>query len=129
MSSIWPVNDFAVSGVQLAKMYEALRVKDEKGTKEKGGKFSRDDLEDGEIDSEREARRDVRRDRDRDYRREEDLRREDRREERRDDPSRRVYPIEDRLSFTRKRDPDRERQQPAVRPWLHSSRSPRHTPY
>lgn len=85
LSSIWPINEVAVSGNQLSKMYEALRAKDEKGSSNGGngsnngntgnnggaardsssrpdnGRPSREDLEDGEIDSERDSRRDSRR--------------------------------------------------------------------
>ncbi len=136
LSSIWPVNDFAVSGKQLAKMYDALKAKDEKITKEEPERGSRDELEDGEIDSERETRRDARREhdyRDRDHRREEDPRREGRRDDRREDPSRRIYPVEngDRLSFRKDRrdyDRDRDRDRDRGRASWHG-RSPRASPY
>ena len=96
LSSIWPINDFAVSGKQLSKMYEALRAKDEKdarGSREpKDRSDRRDDLEDGEIDSERDSRRDPRRDhdhrdsrdRDRDRERDRDRGRDRERERERD---------------------------------------------
>ena len=83
LSSIWPVNDFAVSGAQLEKMYTALADREKKQKAPKPDKAPRDDLEDGEIDSDRDNRRDVRRDnrdRDRDYRRDDGFRRDDRRE-------------------------------------------------
>jgi len=135
LSSIWPVNDFAVSGEQLEKMYTALAEREKKQKAPKPEKAPRDDLEDGEIDSDRDNRRDGRRDnreRDRDYRRDAGFRRDDRRdtprEERRDDRRddvRRMYENGDRLSFNKRRDHDRDRDRDRGR----SSWPARHSPY
>lgn len=95
LSSIWPINEVAVTGHQLCKMYEALRAKDGKDGSGSNGivsgsigqRVNRDELEDGEIDSERDGRRDLSRrehDHDHDNRDRRDRERERERERERD---------------------------------------------
>ncbi|CAK7266841.1 ATP-dependent DNA helicase Hrp3 [Sporothrix epigloea] len=120
LSSIWPINEVAVTGLQLSKMYEALRAKDEKDSSASiVNRITRDELEDGEIDSERDGRKDSsrREHNHRDSRDSHDYDRDnrDRRERERDRDRDRDWNRDRDRDRARERDRDRDRDRDQLR--------------